>query len=42
MRIVSILSKKIDIVIKDEWGRENVIKATKGNLEQIKSWSEER
>ena len=38
----TILSRGDDIVIKDEWGRENVVKATKGNLEQIKSWSEER
>ena len=38
----TLLARVDDIVIKDEWGRENVIKATKGNLEQIKSWSEER
>ena len=31
-----------DIVIKDEWGREQKIKATKGNLDMIKSWSEHR
>ena len=35
-------SRGDDIVVKDEWGRENVFKATKGNLEQIKGWSEER
>ena len=38
----TLLSRGDDIVIKDEWGRENIIKATKGNLELIKSWSEER
>lgn len=31
-----------DIVIQDEWDREQIIKATKGNLDLIKSWSEER
>ena len=31
-----------DIIIKDEWGREQKIKATKGNLDMIKSWSEHR
>ena len=31
-----------DIIIKDEWGRAQKIKATKGNLEMIKGWSEER
>tara|TARA_B100000686_G_C16161282_1_gene651646 strand:+ start:95 stop:388 length:294 start_codon:yes stop_codon:yes gene_type:complete len=31
-----------DIVIKDEWGREQKIKANRGNLQLIKNWSEER
>ena len=31
-----------DIIVKDEWGREQKIKATKGNLDMIKSWSETR
>ena len=31
-----------DIIVKDEWGREQTIKATKGNLDMIKSWSEHR
>ena len=31
-----------DIAIQDEWGREQIVKATKGNLELIKSWSEKR
>ena len=31
-----------DIIVKDEWGRAQKIKATKGNLEMIKGWSEER
>ena len=30
------------IVSQDEWGREQKIKATKGNLDMIKSWSEHR
>jgi len=38
----TLLARGNDIVIKDEWGRENIIKATKGNLDLIKSWSEER
>mgnify|MGYP004123535501 FL=1 len=38
----TILARGNDIVIQDEWGREQVIKATKGNLELIKSWSEKR
>ena len=37
-----LLARGDDIVIKDEWGRETVIKATRGNLQQIKSWSEDR
>ena len=31
-----------DIAIQDEWGREQIVKATKGNLELIKSLSEKR
>ena len=31
-----------EILVKDEWGREEKIKATKGNLDMIKSWSESR
>ena len=31
-----------DIIVKDEWGRRQKIKATKGNLDMIKSWSEHR
>ena len=37
-----LMAKGDDIVIKDEWGREQVIKATRGNLQMIKSWSEHR
>ena len=37
-----LVAKGDDIVIKDEWGREQVIKATRGNLQMIKSWSEHR
>ena len=37
-----LLARGNDIVIKDEWGREKVIKATRGNLQMIKSWSEHR
>ena len=37
-----LLARGNDIVIKDEWGREQVIKATRGNLQMIKSWSEHR
>ena len=37
-----LLARGDDIVIKDEWGREQVIKATQGNLKMIKSWSEHR
>ena len=37
-----LLARGNDIVIKDEWGREQIIKATRGNLQMIKSWSEER
>ena len=37
-----LLARGNDIVIKDEWGRETIIKATRGNLQRIKSWSEER
>ena len=37
-----LLARGDDIVIKDEWGREQIIKATRGNLQMIKSWSEER
>ena len=38
----TILARGNDIVIQDEWGREQIVKATKGNLELIKSWSEDR
>ena len=37
-----LLARGDDIVIKDEWGREQIIKATRGNLQMIKSWSEDR
>ena len=37
-----LLARGDDIVIKDEWGREQVIKATQGNLRMIKGWSEHR
>ena len=37
-----LLARGNDIVIKDEWGREQVIKATRGNLQMNKSWSEHR
>ena len=37
-----LLARGNDIVIKDEWGREQLIKATQGNLQMIKSWSEHR
>ena len=38
----TLLVRGDDIVIQDEWGREQLIKATKGNLELIKGWSETR
>ena len=31
-----------EILVKDEWGLKQKIKATKGNLDMIKSWSEHR
>ena len=31
-----------DLLVKDEWGREQMIQATKVNLDMIKSWSESR
>ena len=37
-----LMARGEDIVIKDEWGREQLIKATQGNLQMIKSWSENR
>ena len=37
-----LLARGNDIVIKDEWGSEQVIKATRGNLQMIKSWAEHR
>lgn len=37
-----LLARGNDIVIRDEWGREQIIKATRGNLRMIKSWSKER
>ena len=38
----TLLADGNDIIIKDEWGRALKIKATKGYLELIKGWSEER
>jgi len=38
----TLLARGNDIVIKDEWGREQIIKATRGNLQMIKRWSKER
>ena len=38
----TLLADGNDIIIKDEWGRAQKIKATKGNLQMIKGWSEER
>ena len=38
----TLLADGNDIIITDEWGRAQKIKATKGNLEMIKGWSEER
>ena len=38
----SLAARVYDIAIQDEWGREQIVKATKGNLELIKSWSEKR
>ena len=38
----TLLADGNDIIVKDEWGRAQKIKATKGNLEMIKGWSEER
>ena len=38
----TLLADGNDIIIKDECGRAQKIKATKGNLEMIKGWSEER
>ena len=37
-----LLARGNDIVIRDEWGREQIIKATRGNLRLIKSWSKEQ
>ena len=37
-----LMARGEDIVIKDEWGREQVIKATHGNLQMIKGWAEHR
>ena len=37
-----LLARGNDIVIRDEWGREQIIKATRGNLQLIKSWSKEQ
>ena len=37
-----LLARGNDIVIRDEWGREQIIKAPRGNLRMIKSWSKER
>ena len=38
----TLLARGNDIVIMDEWGREQLIQATRGNLQMIKSWAEER
>ena len=38
----TLLARGNDIVIRDEWGREQLIQATRGNLQMIKNWSEER
>ena len=38
----TLLADGNNIIIKDELGRAQKIKATKGNLEMIKGWSEER
>ena len=38
----TLLADGNDIIVKDEWGRAQKIKATKANLEMIKAWSEER
>ena len=38
----TLLADGNDIIIKDEWGRAQKIKATKGNLAMIKGWAEER
>ena len=38
----TLLADGNDIIVKDEWGRAQKIKANKGNLEMIKGWSEER
>jgi hypothetical protein len=37
-----LLARGNDIVIRDEWGREQIIQATRGNLQMIKDWSEDR
>ena len=38
----TLLADGNNIIVKVEWGRAEKIGATKGNLEMIKSWSEER
>ena len=38
----TLLAARNDIIVNDDWGRAQKIKATKGNLEMIKGWSEER
>ena len=38
----TLLADGNDIIIKDVWGNAQKIKATRGNLEMIKAWSEER
>jgi len=38
----TLIARGDNIAIQDEWGREQTIKATKGNLDLIKSWSEQR
>ncbi|MEO2179951.1 MAG: hypothetical protein CXT75_11895 [Methanobacteriota archaeon] len=38
----TLLADGNDIIIKDVWGNAQKIKATRGNLEMIKSWSVER
>ena len=38
----TLLADGNDIIIKDVWGNTQKIKATRANLDLIKSWSEER
>jgi len=34
--------RKDYVVLKDEWGRELKLRPTRGNLKQVKGWSESR